>query len=139
MTGYSELTKFIDQVGVMPGEIRKELRPQLRIAGQPIEAKARRNASWSHRIPGATTVKVSTGKKDPGIFLRVSAAKAPHARPYEGITGRATFRHPVYGNDVWVEQSTRPFLRSAAVEGLDDVVSAADRAVIAAARRAGFR
>lgn len=139
ITGTRELGKLVADIQAMPTEIRRELRPGLRTAGSAAKDNVGRHASWSSRIPGAVSVKVLTGKKDPGIFLRVSAARAPHARPFEGMSGNGSFRHPVFGTNTWVSQSTRPFLRLGAQESIKDVISAADQAVIAAARRAGFR
>ncbi len=139
ITGGRELGKLVSDLRGLPDEIRKDLRPELRTAGTSAKDNVGRRASWSSRIPQAVSVKVLTNKKDPGIFLRVSAARAPHARPYEGMNGGASFRHPVFGTNTWVTQATRPFLRLGAQESIEDVVSAADRAVISAARRAGFR
>jgi hypothetical protein len=60
----------------------------------------------------------------------VNTRKAPHARPYEGITSRgSTFRHPVFGHDVWVEQETRPFLFPAVEAKKDAAVDLVKQAV----------
>lgn len=99
--------------GKMPPELRLELRPKLRAAGQIIANQAKANASWSSRIPGAITVTTSLTSRTGGVGIRVNSTKAPHARPLEGITGNGVFRHPVYGQDVWVNQDTRPFLAPA--------------------------
>ncbi len=139
---YPGLRVLVGELGVLPTEIRRELRTGFRAAGQRALETARDNASWSSRIPGAITMRVSTSGPSTGVALRVDAARAPHARPYEGLTrgGRSTFRHPVFGTvESWVAQATRPFLRPAVQSVRDDVVQAARDAVQSAARHAGFR
>lgn len=96
--------------GRIPAELQAQLRPKLLEAARLVQVQAQANASWSTRIPGAISASSSlTGNG--GAVVRVSAAKAPHARPYEGMDSRrGFFRHPVYGTGTWVEQKTRPFL-----------------------------
>lgn len=117
-------------------ETRKAVRPRLRRAGELIAGEARRNASWSSRIPSTVRVVTSFRANREGVTVRAGGPSAPHARPYEGITARGdTFRHPVYGRDWWVAQATRPFLLPAVQakqgeadttvrETLDDAASA---------------
>ena len=138
---YPGLRVLVGELGVLPTEIRRELRTGFRAAGQRALETARDNASWSSRIPGAITMRVSTSGPSTGVALRVDAARAPHARPYEGLTRgeRSTFRHPVFGTSARVAQATRPFLRPAVQSVRDDVVQAARDAVQSAARHAGFR
>ena|SRR5436190_7843283 len=120
--------------GTVPAELRVRLRPALRAAGQLIANQARANASWSDRIPGAIGVTTSFSSRG-GVKVRVSATKAPHARALEGVTRDNTFRHPVFGKDVWVEQPTRPFLfpavrakRNQAMEAISAAIMAATKA-----------
>jgi hypothetical protein len=128
------LRLLVQELGQMPAVIRTGLRVGFRKAGQGVLADARSNASWSSRIPGAMSLRTSTKANSAGVFIRVDARKAPHARPYEGVTGRNdSFRHPVFGNrEVWVAQRTRPFLFPAAIKGRAAVVAAAESAVKAA-------
>lgn len=85
-------------------------------------------------------VRPLTGAQTAGVFLRVNAARAPHARPYEGMTGRNPFRHPVFGDrSVWVAERTRPFLVPAVQETRPEVMGAAVDAIRDAARAGGFR
>lgn len=135
MPGREQFLQAARDLRDMPKEIRRELAPTLRRVAQPIAAQARANASWSSRIPGA--IRVAVLKR--GVSIRVSARKAPHARPYEGITGQ-TFRHPVFGDrDRWVAQRSRPFLEPAVkahqAKVRDEIVKVVDDA----ARRHGFR
>lgn len=108
---YSGVRELARALGRMPAELRLELRPELRKAGQIVADQAKANASWSTRIPGAISVSTSTTSRTGGVAVRVDHIKAPHARPLEGVTGNGIFRHPVFGNrSNWVDQPTRPFL-----------------------------
>lgn len=139
--GAAGLRLLADQLGRVPPELQKALRPELRRAAEQIKSAAASNASWSTRIPRSLRVGVRFGSSGQGVFIRAAASVAPHARPYEGITSRGgTFRHPVFGHrDRWVPQQARPFLAPAAESGRDDAVAAVERAIDEAARRAGFR
>lgn len=140
-----EIEQLIRDLGKIPKELKAQLRPGLRKAGDLVRDQARRNAAWSSRIPPATKTSLSFTKNRPGVSVIVDKNKAPHARPYEhgGRPGR--FRHPVYarGEDrrawTWVPQQARPFLApameakgEAAAKQIADVV---DRVT----REAGFR
>lgn len=124
----------------MPAELRRELRPKLRQAAEPIRADAQGRASWSSRIPGSIKISTSFSKGiGGGVFLRANAAVAPHARPYENMGEPGTFRHPVFGNrSVWVPQRARPFLIPAVRAGRDRIIGAVEEAINDAAGSAGF-
>jgi hypothetical protein len=125
-----------DELRGMSREIRREIRPAIRKAAEPMVAAARQNASWSRRIPKA--IRLSNTRR--GVSIRVNQKKAPHARPYEGITGADKFRHPVFGNrDKWVDQSTRPFLEPAVQAHRGKVRAELVKVVDDAAQRHGFR
>ena len=139
MTGSASVRALVADLGPLPSAIRAGLAREFRSAGQVALAAARRNAAWSSRIPAAITVRVSTTPSGAGITLRVDSARAPHARPYEGIGGNGgTFKHPVYGGPAWVSQGVRPFLTPAVRAVRDEVVEAAAAAVDRAARAALF-
>lgn len=128
------------QLGKFPTELRKALRPALQAAARPIVADAKARAAWSSRIPRAITLSVRFAKRDPGVSIRVRSATAPHGRPYEGITGSTSFRHPVFGHrDRWVAQATRPYLAPAVEAGKDGALAATVAAVDQTARNLGFR
>jgi hypothetical protein len=118
-----EVISFSRQLQEVPKELRSELRKRIRSAADVIKTAAQSNASWSSRIPGAISVRTGFGRGS-AVRVVVSAKRAPHARAFEGITqdGRGTFRHPVFGRDVWVEQPTRPFLQPAVRQHQDRVV-----------------
>lgn len=124
----------------IPKEVRKLLTPALKRAAAPVVAEAKRRASWSSRIPQAISAKVLYGRRTPGVHIRVSAAKAPHARPHENLGKPGAFRHPLFGDrQVWFSQQARPFLFAAGRAHADVVPAEIDRIVDVAARLHGFR
>jgi hypothetical protein len=135
------LDALIADLGKMPVELRRELRPAMRKAAQPILRDAKARAAWSSRIPGAIKIGTSFTARNPGVRLIVDSRKAPHGRPFEHGSGRnKRLRHPVFGNrELWVEQAPRPFFFPAVRAGEGAVLAATNAAVLAAARSAGFR
>ncbi|MER7126744.1 HK97 gp10 family phage protein [Micrococcus luteus] len=135
-----EIRKLAKDLGKIPPELRKAIRPALKAAAEPIAADARRRASWSRRIPAAITLGVRVSARNPGVYVRARQARAPIARMYEGITGSRAFRHPLFGNRKrWIAQATRPYLAPAAEAGMGGVLDAAAAAVDQVAREQGFR
>lgn len=127
-------------VGKFDPELRKALRPALKTAAEPIVADARLRAAYSARIPRAIALSIRFSKRDPGVSMRVRRAVAEHGRALEGITGNATFRHPVHGHrDRWVDQKTKPYLAPAAEAGMDGALAATVATVDQVARDLGFR
>jgi hypothetical protein len=118
-------------------ELAKSLNKELkRVVTETIMPAARSNAGWSSRVPAAIKPQATTK----GMGLRVARGKAPHGRPFEGIGGNGTFRHPVFGNkQVWVAQTTRPFLQPAFDANREKAVEGAQKAMMEAAKSAGFR
>jgi hypothetical protein len=132
----AQLRQAAADLRAMSTEVRRGVRPALVEAAQPMVSEAKANASWSSRIPGAIRARVLKN----GVDIVVNRKKAPHARPYEGITGNDTFRHPVHGRrDRWVEQKTRPYLEPAVEQHRGKVRVGLERVVSDAARRHGFR
>jgi hypothetical protein len=78
---YTSVRALAERLGTLPVELRAELRPRLLHAGSLVASAARSNASWSTRIPGAIRVGASFNSRTGGASIRVSAKKAPHARP----------------------------------------------------------
>jgi hypothetical protein len=112
-----EIRRLIDDMGKIPKELKVELRPGLRKAGEIVRNQAWINASWSTRIPAATRVSVGFTRRNPGVAVQVNKNRAPHARPFEHGGNPGTFRHKVFGHeDRWVSQKARPFLAEAAEE-----------------------
>lgn len=137
----AEIERLIVDFGKIPTEFRREVRPRLKSAAQPIAADAKKRASWSTRIPGAIRITTSIARRRQGVGIRVDSGKAPHGRPYEGIGTRGnTFRHPLFGDrERWVTQKTRPFLYPALQAGRGRVVDVVDTAILDAARSVGWR
>lgn len=123
----------------MPPATRRRLRRSFEQAGQSALSDAKSRASWSHRIPAAISGKSELSVDRIGYTLRATVAKAPHARPYEGMGQGGSFRHPVFGHrDRWVTAATRPYLWPAVRGRVNDITAAANDAFEAAARECGF-
>lgn len=140
------LDLLIADLGKLPPELVRQLRPAMRKAAQPILADAKRRAAWSSRIPDAIKVGVSFTSRRPGVRLVVDSNKAPHARPYEfGSARNRNLRHPVFATSAdrmdwrWVEEPVRPFFFPAVRAGQEGVVRQVESAITAASRFGGFR
>lgn len=139
LSGQAELQRLIKDLGKLPPDLRRELRPALRKAAVPVLEQMRSNASWSHRIPAATRISTSLSGSKAGVSLRTNAKKAPHGRPYEHGGSSGNFRHPVFGNKKkWVAQRARPFFFKAADQRGDDVRDSLGDTVREIAARHGF-
>lgn len=111
-----ELRTLIADLHAVPPDMAGEMEPGVRDAGEIILDEMRRRSDWSTRIPGATTLSVSGAHAS----ITVSSIIAPHARPYEGLSGDP-FRHPVFGNtDNWVPQAARPFFFDSVTDKADE-------------------
>jgi len=139
-----ELVRLAADLGRIPDELTKTLRPALLRVGETVRADAASRASWSTRIPGAMSVRPSvTARGGASVTIRVSAAKAPHARPFENAGQPGSFRHPVHADGprsswTWVAQDAHPFLFPAARAHREQTVKAIGDAAEDAARRHGF-
>ena len=117
----------------MATSVRKQIRTGVAAAAEPLAAAVRAEASWSSRIPGATTIKTSFGPRSAGAVVEVNKKKAPHARPLEMGSQRSssgTLRHPVFADSskskdewTWVSQPQRPFF-FAAVDAQTPLITA---------------
>lgn len=135
-----QLRELGGDLGDIPKELSRELRPQMRKTAQPILNRARRNASWSTRIPKATRIQTSLSTRHPGVAIAVSGKKAPHAPLYENKGKPGSFRHPLFGDrSHWYTQAARPFLRPAVDAYEDKVVADVDDVVDRVAHKYGFR
>ena len=126
----------------MASAVRRRIREGIRDGGSEILSAVRREASWSSRIPGATTLQVNYSEKRSGVTVVVNRTKAPHGRPIEmGNRGSQGLRHPVFADQrkgrnewTWVNQPVRPFffrgvaaatpiVRARMLKVLDDVAA----------------
>ncbi len=131
----------------LPQKARNAVRPKLRAAGEAMAADARVRANWSKRIPQTIRVQVSFREDREGITVLAGGKAAPHARAYEGITGKPFFRHPVFADAehktrrgwTWVPQATRPFLLPAAQAIEGSTTAAVQTALSEVAASLGFK
>lgn len=140
-TGAAGVRIVARDIARVPVELRRgrPLRAAMRAAGAEVLHEAATNASWSSRIPHAMSLKLTFKDGIPGVTIVVNTAKAPHARPFEGIV-KDSFRHPVFGDrGVWVQQAARPYLLPAARAAYPVVAEALASAVDDALSSAGFR
>ncbi len=131
---FTSIRLLAAHMGGIPKETAAELRPKLRAAAELVANQAKVNASYSSRIPGAIKVSTSLTSRNGGAGVRVDSRKAPHSRALEGTQDTASFRHPVFGRDAWVDQPTRPFLFPARDAKLQEV-----KALVADAVRSAVR
>lgn len=112
LSGTAELRKFVASFpDKFPKDLRREIRPLMRKIGTPALAAARRNASWSRKIPRATTLSVSLTKRGAGMKISTRRALADSAHAFEHKGRPGMFRHPVNpSKTVWVSQRARPFM-----------------------------
>jgi hypothetical protein len=135
-----EIERLIHDMGRIPDDLRKKLRPRLRIAGRIVADDAKARASWSTRIPRAIRVSTSFTGRRPGVSVIVNKSKAPHARPYEHGGEPGKFRHPRWGDRRrWFDQQARPFLAPALQAKGDTAGRLITEAVDQTTRDAGFR
>lgn len=135
-----EFRRFMRDLKRLSPESRKAFVSEMKGLAGDMVTSAQRQASWSKRIPGAIKPQVTARR----VGLRVQRTRAPHGRPFEGITSTGKrggeFRHPVFGNrDVWVTQKARPFLLPAVDEHRDEFLDKAGDAVDKAARKTGWK
>lgn len=130
----------------LPEATRRAVRPRLRAAGGLVVNKAKINAAWSTRIPGTVRMQTSFRQGREGVVVIAGGRSTPHARPFEGFSGYAKFRHPVFADRerhtskgwTWVTQPTRPFLFPAAKETEAETTSQVRAALDDAAKDIGF-
>lgn len=136
----TSVTMLARELGNVPAELRRELRPKLRASAQSIVDDMKGRASFSSRIPGAIRMTVSFSGRGSGggVRIAVNSKIAPHARLLErgNDGGRSgSFRHPVYGTDTWVSQPTRPFFFPAVFAGREQTKNKISEAVSASLRK----
>lgn len=138
-SGTQELRQLVKDLGKMPKEMKQEIRPKLKESANKPLREARANASWSSRIPGATTIRTSFTARAAGVAIRTSQIKARHARTYENQGKEGQFRHRVFGRDTWVSQASRPFLWRAALPWMENIDGDIGEVIDSVSRRNGFR
>src|SRR5580765_3945750 len=108
--------------------LEREFNKGLLAYGELVAVDAKQNAAWSSRIPAT----IKARRRARSVTVVAGGESAPHAPAYENKGRGGTFRHPVYGHDVWVQQQARPFLGPAAEadleKGLAIIVAEVDQA-----------
>ena len=129
--GAAGVAALAEKFRAVPAKSRRTVGTRLRAAAGPVLADAKGNASWSTRIPASLSLRNAFTGSNPGVYFVARAAVAPHARPYEGIEGNSTFRHPLNypGQRGYVPQATRPFLRPAVLAGQTGLVEGVKRGI----------
>jgi rhodanese-related sulfurtransferase len=127
-----EIEFLLADLRAVPRNLQPAIRRAVADAAQAFLSDVREDASWSSRIPGAIRTRTSFAQRGSGIRVLVDKAKAPHARPYEGLSsGGMQFRHPVFGNrDVWVSQQARPFFMPNVEKHREKVLDAIETALM---------
>lgn len=117
----SDLRDVARKLAEVDPKLRTILRRELQKAGEGARDTIRGEASWSERIPPATTVKVYFGARTQGVAVVTSVMRAPEARPLDHGGRGGFFRHPVFANGAetrqewtWVSQKARPFFEPGA-------------------------
>lgn len=104
-----EVAELIRDLERIPRDERPFVRAALLRSGQDLLRRARANAFWSTRIPGATRLSVRFSR-NPGVSVITDGRRAPHAHVYEnqGRPGRKS--HPLFGDRRhWFRFNARPF------------------------------
>ena len=134
----TEVKSLAARLSRIPKEFQAGVRKPLRAVGTALLADARANSTWSSRIPGSLSLRVTLNGRRPGVTVRASLKSAPEARVYEGILDD-TFKHPLFGDrDNWYPQAARPYLLPAVEANTQRVVDEITRLVEDVERRAGL-
>ncbi|MEU6552118.1 hypothetical protein ABZ915_17805 [Streptomyces sp. NPDC046915] len=108
-------------------EIKRRFRKELRAAARPLVPKVRQairqvpsNRGYSPdglrgALSKATRLEVKTAGRQAGVAIRVDGRKMPsHMRSLPSmVEGKKRWRHPVFGHDVWVTQTSHPYFYDA--------------------------
>ncbi len=131
------LKAFAKDIRTADRKMARRMGKRLKEAGDLVAKDARRRAAWSSRIPA--TIKVTGGSTS--VSVKAGGPTAPHAEPYQGPSGRAQFRHPVYGRrrQKWAVQVTRPYLRAALEANASQVGEIVAKVIDDFTADAGFR
>lgn len=149
MTGPGEMSipnQIAADMRALTPAARKAVRPRLRAAGGLVVNQAKINFAWSTRIPPTVRMRTSFRAEREGVTVTAGDKTTPHARPYEGFSGYAKFRHPVFADRTnktskgwtWVTQVTRPSLFPAAKQTEAETTAQVFAALDDASKEIGF-
>jgi hypothetical protein len=122
----------------------RNFRRGMREVGEVVAMEARSKAGEvSKKIAGTikvravgATVEVRAGAKDVPEATLLELGNTGSRR--SSVAGGGTFKHPVFGTDVWVEQPMHPYLYPSAVAKLAEAEIVLERVVDEALRASGF-
>lgn len=81
-------------------------------------------------IGAGIRVQIQTAKSRQGIRIQATTSKMPSGKePLVKAFNKATFRHRVYGGNVWVNQSGRPYFGSVIYKHRDEIRSGVEAAL----------
>lgn len=109
---FAKILKLSDKI------IYKHMHARLKDAGKVVADEAKKNASWSTKIPGAIKVQSTMGS----VSISVSGRRAPGARVLEHEGRQGKFRHPVFNKGGWANQDARPFITPALASKREEVM-----------------
>lgn len=124
MAGSDELRRLQLDYLRMGTALTAQMLHKLGEVGEKVVREADADAPAS-KIHGSLSSKAKVSKNGINIQMRISGAKSKGAGPaFESISGKPTFRHPLFGDrQHWYTQAADPFLRPA----LDRNASEAER------------
>jgi prophage DNA circulation protein len=122
--------------------MRKNIRAAVAESGAELLQAMREKASWSKRIPAATSIATAFSTRAASVRIKTDKKKAPHARPYEmgsKAGGGGQLRHPVFGRKTWVVENTRPFFFAAVEAKTTEIDAKMQAAVDRIVTESGFK
>lgn len=138
-SGRAQLRQLISDLGRLPPDLRRELRPAIKRGAQPMLQAMHSNASWSSRIPPATKLTSKLTGSGAGVSIVTNVRQAPHARVYENQGAAGFFRAPLFGDrERWYPHRARPFFKPAIDRHGAEISDAIAQTVAEVAARHGF-
>lgn len=142
----SEFRDLARDLRLAGGATNRQFRRNMRGVGELIAQDARARAS-AHSKTIASTIKVRSAGAT--VEIRAGGPTVPLAGLFElgNVGGKAksakaseggTFKHPVFGQDVWVSQKMHPYLHPAAEHKFPEALVLLTRAIDTALREHGL-
>lgn len=123
-----ELKDFAKVISHEIPEVGRRLRRQLRAAGEIVASDAREKAAAAMSAPPRIAVRVS-GLRSVSVVARGPVITRLLEEGNKASSSMSSFHHPVYGNNVWVNQPMHPYLRPALWERGEEAVEAIAAAI----------
>lgn len=128
-----QITELARDLKLAAPTMRRQLPKRIREAAKPVVDQAKVNAAGvSSKIRigvrtklasrnGASVKVIATSPENPSLAGLLERGNAGNAY------AQATFRHPVFGTDTWVDQPTQPYLQPAVDAKRDEAVKLASK------------